>query len=74
MSQKALTGLAYLIAVLLGVVVIVGLAQRLLDPTGVAVALCSVLTGLGAGLIVKGRNGPPDGGNGAGGGGGGDGT
>jgi hypothetical protein len=53
MNSKALTTLVFIIAGLLAVVVLVGLAQRLLDVTGVAVALCSVLTGVVGGALLK---------------------
>lgn len=56
MSPKAVTALVFLIAGLLAVVVVVGLAQRLLDPTGVAVALCSMLTGIAGGAILRSRS------------------
>lgn len=55
MSQKALTALVFLFAALLAVVVIVGLAQRILDATGVAVALSSALTGIVGGAILRSR-------------------
>lgn len=57
MSQKALTALVFLIAGLLAIVVVVGLAQRLLDPTGVAVALSSLITGVVGGTILRSRSG-----------------
>ena len=64
-SQKALTALVFLIAVFLGIVILVGLAQRELDVTGVAVALSSVITGLVGGAILRGRaNGGDKGGDG----------
>lgn len=53
MSPRALTALVFLIAGLLAVVVLVGLAQRLLDVTGVAVALSSVLTGIVGGALLR---------------------
>lgn len=55
MSPKAITALAFVVVSLLAVVILVGLAQRTLDATGVAVALSSVVTGLvvGAGLRAK---------------------
>lgn len=55
MSQKALTALVFLVVSLLAVVVLVGLAQRTLDATGVAVALCSVLTGIVGGALLRAR-------------------
>lgn len=55
-SQKALTALVFLLASLLAVVVVVGLAQRILDATGVAVALSSVLTGVVGGAILRSKN------------------
>lgn len=60
MSQKAVTGLIFLIAALLAVVVLVGLAQKILDATGVAVALSSVLTGIVGGVLLRGKA-PKDG-------------
>lgn len=60
MSQKALTALVFVIVGLLAVVVLVGLAQRILDATGVAVALSSVLTGIVGGALLKARA-PKDG-------------
>lgn len=59
MSQKAITALVFMIAGLLAVTVLVGLAQRILDVTGVAVALSSVLTGIVAGLVFKSKSPPP---------------
>lgn len=53
MSQKAITALIFIVVALLAVVVIVGLAQRILDATGVAVALSSILTGVVTALIFK---------------------
>lgn len=57
MSQKALTALVFLVAGLLAATVLVGLAQRILDVTGVAVALSSVLTGIVGGALLKSRGG-----------------
>ena len=56
MSQKALTALTFLVASLMSVVVLVGLAQRTLDTTGVAVALGSVVTGIVGGSLLKARS------------------
>ena len=56
MSQKALTALVFLVAGLLAVTVLVGLAQRILDVTGVAVALSSVLTGIVGGALLRSRS------------------
>jgi uncharacterized membrane protein len=56
MSQKAVTVLIFLVAALLAVVVLVGLAQKILDVTGVAVALCSVLTGIVGGAFLRSKN------------------
>lgn len=50
-----MTALVFLVAGLLAVVVLVGLAQKILDATGVAVALSSVLTGIVGGSILRGR-------------------
>ena len=55
MTQRAITALIFLIAGLLAVVVIVGLAQRILDVTGIAVALSSVLTGIVGGAMLRAR-------------------
>ena len=62
MSQKAVTALVFLIAGLLAVVIVVGLAQSLLEVTGVAVALCSVLTGIVGGAFLRSRSDKSDGG------------
>ena len=56
MSTKAVTALVFLIASLLAVVILAGLFQRLLDPTGVAVALCSMLTGIAGGAILRSKS------------------
>ena len=56
MSQKALTALAFLVAGLLATTILVGLAQRILDATGVAVALSSVLTGIVGGALLRSRS------------------
>jgi uncharacterized membrane protein len=63
MSQKSVTALIFLIAGLLAVVVLVGLAQKILDATGVAVALSSVLTGIVGGVLLRGKTQPPQGGD-----------
>lgn len=60
MSQKAITALVFLVATLLAVVVVVGLAQRILDATGVAVALSSVLTGIVGGTLLRSRTAKDD--------------
>lgn len=60
MGQRATVALIFFIASLLAVVILVGLIQRILDATGVAVALCSVLTGVVGGTILRGRTHPPD--------------
>lgn len=57
MSPKALTAFVFAITALLTVVIGVGLAQRLLDPTGVAVALTSVLTGVVVGTVLRSKSG-----------------
>lgn len=56
MSQKAFTALVFLVVSLLAVVVLVGLAQKILDATGVAVALCSLLTGVVGGALLRSKN------------------
>ena len=53
MTNRALTALVFLIAGLLSVVVVVSLAQKTLDGTGVAVALSSMLTGIVGGSILR---------------------
>lgn len=60
MSQKALTTLVFFVAGLLAATVLVGLAQRILDVTGVAVALSSVLTGIVGGALLRSRGGRGD--------------
>lgn len=55
MSQKSITALVFIVVSLLAVVVVIGLAQRTLDATGVAVALCSVLTGIVGGALLRAR-------------------
>jgi len=55
-SQKALTALVFIIVGLLAAVVLVGLAQKILDVTGVAVALSSVITGIVGGVLLGKRN------------------
>lgn len=56
MSQKSITALVFIIVSILAIVVVIGLAQRTLDATGVAVALCSVLTGIVGGALLRSRN------------------
>lgn len=56
MTPKALTALIFMVAGLLAAVVVVGLAQKILDVTGVAVALSSVLTGIVGGSILRSRS------------------
>lgn len=55
MTQRAITALIFMVAGLLAIVVLVGLAQRILDVTGVAVALSSVLTGIVGGALLRAR-------------------
>lgn len=62
MSNKAVTALVFVIVGLLGIVVVVGLAQRILDATGVAVALSTLLSGIVVGVIMRDRAKPPSGG------------
>lgn len=61
MHEKAVTAIAFLVGSLLAIVVVIGLAQKTLDSTGVAVALCSVLTGIVGGALLRSRT-PKDGG------------
>lgn len=56
MSPKALTALVFMVAGLLVVVVVVGLALRILDVTGVAYALITLLTGVVSGAILRSKN------------------
>lgn len=57
MTSRALTALVFFVAVLLGIVIVVGLAQKTLDPTGVAVALSTLITGIAGGLVLRGKSG-----------------
>lgn len=61
MSQRALTALVFFVAGLLAVVVLVGLLEKILDVTGVAVSLITLLVGITGGLALRGKT-PPDGG------------
>lgn len=61
MSQKALTALVFMVAGLLAVVILVGLAQKILDVTGVAVALSSVITGIVGGALLRAKSDKGDG-------------
>lgn len=63
MSQKAVTALVFVIVGLLGIVVVVGLAQKILDATGVAVALSTLLSGVVVGVLMRDRTKPPAGGD-----------
>lgn len=56
MSQKAVTILVFLVAGLLAVVIVVGLAQKTLDTTGTAVVLTSLLTGIVGGVFLRSKN------------------
>lgn len=62
MSSKAVTALVFMIAGLIAIVVVVGLAQRILDATGVVLALSTVLSGIVVGVAMKDRGAPPSGG------------
>lgn len=62
MSQRAITALVFFLAGLLAVVVLVGLAEKILDATGVAVSLTTLLTGTIAGIALRNRAPPPGGG------------
>lgn len=62
MSSKAMTALVFFIAGLMAIVVVVGLAQRILDATGVVLALSTVLSGVVVGIGMKERTKPPSGG------------
>lgn len=53
MSPKAVTALVFLIVGLLAVVIFVGLAQKTLNTTGVAVSLTSIITGYFGHLALK---------------------
>ena len=57
MNSKVLTaviiGVVFVIAGLLAIVIIVGLAQEKLDPTGIAVALTSTLSGIVIGIALR---------------------
>jgi uncharacterized membrane protein len=58
-SQKALTALIFVVAGLLAVVVVVGLAQHILDATGVAVSLTGALTGIVGGAVLRSKSKDP---------------
>lgn len=60
MSNKALTALIFVVAGLLAIVIVVGLAQRILDATGVAVALTGSMSGLVAGAVLRSKNSKDD--------------
>lgn len=53
MSQKAMTALIFSLVALLAVVVVIGLVQKNLDTTGVAVALISVVGGFVGGAALR---------------------
>lgn len=53
---KTLTAVVFLIAGLLAVVIVVGLARDQLDPTGVAAILASALSGLVGGILLRERS------------------
>lgn len=55
MSPKALTAIAFVIVGLLAIVIVVGLAQKTLDATGIAVALSSTLAGIVGGILLRER-------------------
>lgn len=58
-NERAIWVLIWATFVLLAVVVIVGLVQKSLDTTGVALALCTVLFGTGGGFLLRFRSAPP---------------
>lgn len=63
-TQKVVLALAIFFAALIGLVVVVGLWQEKLDPTGVATLLGGILTGIMSGLFFRRdqQRGPGDGG------------
>ena len=56
MTPRWLIALVFFIAILLGTVILVGLAQKSLDTTGVAVALSSMVTGLVVGQALRAKS------------------
>lgn len=56
LTPKAVTWLIFLLLGLLAIVVAAGIVQNRLDPTGVAVALISMMTGIAGGAILRSRN------------------
>lgn len=55
MSENAVTGVIILLAALLSAVIIVGLLTQSLDTTSVALTLCTGMTGIVGGAIMRGR-------------------
>lgn len=53
MNPKALYALAFVLVGLLAAVIIVGLAQKTLDTTGVATVLGGLLSGVVAGIVLR---------------------
>lgn len=62
LTKKVLLGLSIFFAALIGVVVVVALLQRRLDPAGTATLLGGIFTGIIGGLVLRrgggGSNGP----------------
>lgn len=55
MPEGAWTALAFLIATLLAIVVLIGIAQKSLDVPGTVVALSAVLTGIVSSVVLRER-------------------
>lgn len=55
-NTKPLYALAYLLAGLLALVIVVGLARQVLDTTAVALMLGPALTGLVTGIVLRERD------------------
>lgn len=61
LTKKVLLGLSIFFAGLIGIVVVVALLQKRLDPAGTATLLGGIFTGIIGGLILRrGGSGGPD--------------
>ena len=52
-TTRVVLAIAMFLAGLIGLVVVVGLAQKTLDPTGIATMLGGVLTGIMGGVFLR---------------------
>jgi hypothetical protein len=59
-TQRVVLGLAIFFAGLVGVVVVVGMLQGKLDPTGVATLLGGIFTGIMSGIFLRKKGGDGD--------------